>query len=129
MLDGHEEKEYGEHKYDDNHDRTSDCKYGCGCWMGPCRSGGPAGLDPRGDCPNNPKDGVLLGGHSDYNLVVEARINNLERQLYKAQTQLKAVAPGELKLAEELATTKMKLINLQSRLVGWRDFLGDVDLE
>lgn len=32
---------------------TSDCVYGCGCWMGPCRSGGP--VDPFGMCPKNPR--------------------------------------------------------------------------
>jgi len=46
-------KEFGPHKYAD-HDGTSDCKYGCGCWMGPSRSGGK--VDPFGPCPNNPKE-------------------------------------------------------------------------
>ena len=32
---------------------TSDCAYGCGCWAGPARSGGPAGVDPFGKCPGN----------------------------------------------------------------------------
>lgn len=30
------------------------CKYGCGCWAGPFRSGGK--VDPFGPCPNNPKE-------------------------------------------------------------------------
>jgi hypothetical protein len=30
---------------------TSDCSNGCGCWMGPARSGGPDGVDPFGPCP------------------------------------------------------------------------------
>ena len=42
---------FGNHRFAD-HDGTSDCKYGCGCWMGPSRSGGP--VDPGGRCPNNP---------------------------------------------------------------------------
>lgn len=33
-------------------DGTSDCAYKCGCWMGPCASGGP--VDPFGPCPKNP---------------------------------------------------------------------------
>jgi len=45
-------KKFGKHKYAE-HDGTSDCEYGCGCWMGPCRSGGK--VDPFGPCPNNPK--------------------------------------------------------------------------
>ena len=32
---------------------TSDCEYGCGCWMGQSRSGGPDGVDPFGPCPGN----------------------------------------------------------------------------
>jgi len=45
-------KKFGKHKYAD-HDGTSDCEYGCGCWMGPSRSGGK--VDPFGPCPNNSK--------------------------------------------------------------------------
>lgn len=48
-------KEFGPHKYAD-HDGTSDCQYGCGCWMGPSRSGGK--VDPFGACPNNIKNRV-----------------------------------------------------------------------
>ena len=33
---------------------TSDCEYGCGCWTGGTRSGGPEGVDPFGECPNHP---------------------------------------------------------------------------
>lgn len=40
----------GGHKYDK--DGTSDCAFGCGCWMGGTRSGGS--VDPFGKCPNNP---------------------------------------------------------------------------
>ena len=42
----------GKHKYAD--DGTSDCAHGCGCWMGPFRSGGPDGIDPFGKCPKAP---------------------------------------------------------------------------
>ena len=35
--------------------KTVDCKYGCGCSMGPWKSSGPPGVDPWGPCPNNPK--------------------------------------------------------------------------
>jgi len=45
----------GGHVYDA--DGTSDCHNGCGCWMGPYRSGGPEGIDPAGACPNAPKHG------------------------------------------------------------------------
>jgi hypothetical protein len=42
------------HKYDSDGTFTVDCAYGCGCWMGPSRSGGPDGLDPFGECPKAP---------------------------------------------------------------------------
>lgn len=42
-----------EHYYPDE-DGTSDCQFGCGCWMGPSRSGGPDGVDPFGHCPAAP---------------------------------------------------------------------------
>ena len=42
---------FGPHGYAD-HDGTSDCSHGCGCWAGPCRSGGS--VDPLGPCPMNP---------------------------------------------------------------------------
>lgn len=42
---------FGPHSYG-AHDGTSDCAYGCGCWMGPYRSNGP--VNPFGPCPNNP---------------------------------------------------------------------------
>lgn len=35
---------------------TSDCSYGCGCWMGSSRSGGPKGVDPFGACPKAPAE-------------------------------------------------------------------------
>jgi hypothetical protein len=33
---------------------TSNCLYGCRCWAGGSRSGGPDGLDPFGECPKHP---------------------------------------------------------------------------
>lgn len=38
---------------------TSNCSYGCGCWFGPYRSGGP--VSPFGPCPRNPKAKVKEG--------------------------------------------------------------------
>ena len=43
--------EFGSHDYE-NFDGTSNCKHGCGCWMGSSRSGGP--VNPFGACPANP---------------------------------------------------------------------------
>jgi len=33
---------------------TSNCAFGCECWMGRTNSGGPRGTDPFGKCPKNP---------------------------------------------------------------------------
>ena len=43
---------FGSHNFIGMYDFTSDCEHGCGCWMGPSRSGGP--VNPWGACPNNP---------------------------------------------------------------------------
>ena len=105
---GHGYKEYGGHQYTDD-TGTSDCEHGCGCWVGPYRSGGPSGLDPFGTCPKNPTDGTLLGGNADYDNVVTWRIRNLASKLDSAEQAVKAVAPGEAKLADELRSTKAEL--------------------
>lgn len=49
------------HRYPDP-DGTSNCTHGCGCWMGPYRSGGPDGVDPFGECPKAPpvRDHLVL---------------------------------------------------------------------
>jgi hypothetical protein len=48
-----DKNKFGSHEWIGPEDATSDCKYGCGCWMGPSRSGGP--VNPWGACPNNRK--------------------------------------------------------------------------
>jgi hypothetical protein len=123
MPNGHGPKEYGGHKYA-KHDGTSDCEHGCGCWMGPARSGGPTGLDPGGTCPKNPKDGKLLGGQADYDHVVTQRIEDLRSRLYKAEDQLKSVKPGELELAKQLASTKQELYAKNQLLSELRRLIG-----
>ena len=35
---------------------ATSCRFGCGCWSGPTRSGGPAGVNPLGPCPKNLPD-------------------------------------------------------------------------
>ena len=46
-------KLFGPHDYK-NLPMTSDCEFGCGCWMGQTRSGGP--INPFGACPKNPNN-------------------------------------------------------------------------
>ena len=109
MPNGYSHKEYGEHKY--SYDGTSDCKHGCGCWMGPTLSGGPTGLDPFGTCPKNPKDGKFLGGTADYDYVVTKRIQILSSCLQKAEDLLRQVSPSKTELANELARRKTELVD------------------
>ncbi|MCX6786909.1 MAG: hypothetical protein NTY93_00040 [Candidatus Kaiserbacteria bacterium] len=109
MPNGHSKKEYGKHEYP-NQEGTSDCRFDCGCWAGPARSGGPLGLDPFGACPGNPKDGQLLGGKDDYENVVTYRILDLESRVYEAEELLKKVSPSKIKLAETLDREQGKLI-------------------
>jgi len=123
MPNGHGSKEYGPHKYAD-HDGTSDCEYGCGCWAGSTNSGGPLGLDPLGGkCPGNPTDGKFLkdqplaGKNADYEKVVKQRINELERRAYAAEEKLKAVTPSKAKLAEQLRTARTKAAQLECDLL------------
>jgi len=110
MPNGHESKEYGKHRYA-NYDGPSDCEFDCGCWKGPTRSGGPIGLDPSEDCPNNPKDGKLLGGDKDYDYVVTKQIQDLNTRLYKAEDHLKQMSLSKTKLVNELASVKEELFN------------------
>ena len=113
-----EPREYGAHQYDD--DGTSDCHYRCGCWTGPCRSGGPQGIDPFGECPNNPVGAERLEGDRDYRNVIERRIEKLEslvselrQQEYAAKlAQTKGVATDHLALAASLAPVTTFLIRV-----------------
>lgn len=123
MPNGHGPKEYGRHKYA-GHDGTSDCEYGCGCYMGPSRSGGPTGLDPFGKCPKNPTDGNFLGGKADYDHVVTERIKSLEIKLSEAEIQLKAVIPSKIKLTRELASTKQDLYEKNQIIKKIRNIIG-----
>ena len=84
MPNGREHRkldEYGSHSY--NTEGTSDCIYKCGCWCGPARSGGPLGINPLGNCPNNPLDGNKQSGKLDYEDVVIGRITKLENEIVR----------------------------------------------
>lgn len=107
-------KEYGKHKYEGT--GTSDCEYGCGCWMGPASSGGPIGVDPFGVCPGNPADGQPVGGNDDYDIVVTQRIRRLENALSEAEGMLESVKPSDIKLAQQLEKAELKIANLTNIL-------------
>lgn len=125
MPNGHDySKEYGPHKFDEDIHHTSDCKNKCGCWMGPARSGGPTGVDPFGECPKNPKDGKLIGGNADQDVVIERRIMKLESRAYKAEERLKSVKPSKIKLAEDFAAARKELAEKDRQLGEARRVLG-----
>ena len=93
--------------------------------MGPSNSGGPTGLDPFGTCPNNSKDGKLLGGNADYDYVVTERIRDLSSRLYAAEESLKRVSPSKAKLADELASLRAKLVTKSQIFDKLRYLIGD----
>ena len=122
MPNGHDNsKEYGSHEYGDK--GTSNCRYECKCWMGPARSGGPIGLDPFGECPNNPKNGERLGGNDDYEIVVTRRIRALESQSYAGKQAIE-------RLEEIRQTPKAKLLErvefLEEKLRKANDFFKNL---
>lgn len=126
MPNGHDYgKKYNGHKYP-NDDGTSDCENGCGCWMGPTRSGGPVGLDPGGACPNNPEDGEMVGHGIDHEIVVTQRIRKLESRAYAAEASLREVAPGAKKLTRKLREAKTQLNDRNHRLREIRKALGNI---
>lgn len=113
MPNGHDHnKEYGSHRYDRGD--MGDCI--CGCRMGGFSSSGPIGLDPFGACPSNPKDGKLLGGSNDYELVVNQRIEQLARRAHQAETRFRGVEPGAKKLANELRRVQAKLFKREETI-------------
>jgi len=101
-------KKYGEHNYDPG-PCFGKCKNGCGCEMASSSSSGPVGLDPFGTCPNNPKDGKLLGGNLDYEYVVNERIESLVWRLLNVEEELKKVRPNKRKLADALEKARLKI--------------------
>jgi hypothetical protein len=129
MPNGHGDKEYGKHKYSDGAGTTSDCKYGCGCWMGPSRSGGPTGLDPFGKCPNNPKNTKRSEGITDYDNVVTQRIKELESRACIAEEKLKKVKPSKQAIANELDSVKKQLSGAMQVLSQIRDVLARARLK
>jgi hypothetical protein len=95
------EKEYGGHHYP-NEDGTSDCSHGCGCWMGPSRSGGPPNIDPFGKCPCYPLNGERLGDNQDFEEVIRQRITELHACFNQAEMEIKTlkVRIGESKTGQ-----------------------------
>ncbi len=117
MPNGRKHKDYydyGPHEYPEA-DATFDCKYGCGCWAGPARSGGPAGIDPFGLCPNNPIDGQRQKENDDYEDIVNGRIQKLEREVQEGRRAIKLIEKArketKIDLAKRLKNAEKKLLN------------------
>ena len=81
-------EDFGAHRYSDP-DGTSDCLNRCGCWMGPARSGGPAGVDPFGCCPGNllvptpVSMGELISAKEVLDDFINARMDNYQKELHE----------------------------------------------
>ena len=123
MPNGHDySKEYGPHKYP-NVGRTVHCEHGCDCWIGASRSGGPIGIEPApyGECPANPRDGELVGGNADHEIVVTRRIQRLESELYsikiRAEKAEALVGSSNLSLSEELGKALRREAELKTQLL------------
>lgn len=123
MPNGHDyTKRYGSHKYDGG-DGTGHCK--CGAWMGDARSDAPIGVDPFGECPENPLDGGPTGtaGHE---IVVKRRIMALVQRVHEAEKALKAeegssrlldlIKPEALKIKVELDMANRIITELSEKL-------------
>jgi hypothetical protein len=102
MPNGHDYlREYDGHEYP-NEEVSSlrYCSHGCKCYVAAFTSGGPIGLDPWGECPNNPKGGERLSGNADYDIVVTRRIRRGEEAINKLARVSEPKRQLEAKLAE-----------------------------
>ncbi|MDD2731754.1 MAG: hypothetical protein PHI53_01005 [Candidatus Pacebacteria bacterium] len=113
MPDGYKDKDYGDHRYneiagDNEYNGKTYCEHGCGCWIDSFGSGGPAGVDPLGSCPNNPKDGILIGGQGDYENFIKQRIAVLEARLRDLEGRLIRVTPTKTALSERIVELERK---------------------
>lgn len=108
-------KKYGPHQYP-GRDGTLDCVFGCGCWMGPTRSGGPTGLDPFGKCPGNPLDGEKGNGNADYDRVITQRIRDLESENYQLKKDLEHFKPGKEELVEKIKDLQNTIGDLKRKI-------------
>ena len=111
--------DYGPHEYAD-HDGTSDCQHGCGCWVGPARSGGPTGISPFGHCPNNPLDNQKQSGNNDYEDCVNGRIQKLESELHKAKQFVRLVEQARKRTKIDLIK---RLEQAENRVANLKDIL------
>jgi hypothetical protein len=73
------------------------------------------GLDPWGECPNNPESGERLAGTADYEIVVTRQI----RAGKVAAANLQRVSKPKERLAAELDAT-------QAQLAWYRNFVHEL---
>jgi hypothetical protein len=133
-------EDFGNHRYA-SHRGTSDCEYGCGCWMGPARSGSKhAGVAPGGKCPNNytkelPLDfGKPLSNEQILFDFVNSRIQQLELKVIKLQKSDLLVQKAKksskidlLKRLDEQMAENNKLKNQVNRIKQKLQTIIDVD--
>jgi len=134
MPNGYDyDKEYGPHKYTRQHG-TSDCVYGCGCVMGPARSSSKVpGVDPGGECPGNPLDGVSADKYArtppdppaeaDFKVVITRRSRKLQLQAQDAEKRAKMAEEradkGTAVLQRERDAAVQTVNRIKGRLQAW----------
>ena len=141
MPNGREHLEYedfGSHKYAD-HEGTSDCAHGCGCWAGPFSSGGPAGVDPLGGkCPGNIKraptsSGRVLGEKEILDDFINGRIDFLSRKVAELRPYKTLVLESrkntKIKLQEEVVELKRELVKLKYKMGNMKEIANKANRE
>jgi len=91
-----DEREYGGHQF--NESGVCDCN----CWLNKHGSGGPPGLDPKGECPKNPKNGKIISFRVDLENVARRRIEKLNSQIHNLEEANRKLRE-ELKMAKAVA--------------------------
>jgi len=129
MPNGREHVKYddfGDHEYG-NLDGTSDCQYGCGCWMGPARSNGPMGVDPFGKCPGNLLDEKSLSEREIMEDFVNGRIAYLEKEIMHLKEfeilVINAKKSSSIDLQKELKKVQVHDAIQKNQLIRMKDSL------
>jgi len=110
------EQRHGPHDYGDE-PGTHDCKHECGCWMGPSRSGGPAGVDQFDECPGNPLPGMSLGNlAANTDFVITRRVRGILARMNTAEDRVRRTSKTKTKLAERIRELELENSNLMNTL-------------
>ncbi len=114
----YDEERHGPHDYGEFTTGLHDCKYGCGCHMASSTSGGPAGLDPFGECPGNPIAGRSLGNlAANTDFVITRRVRGIEARMNKAEDIVKRMRSPKKQLAADNEALKSEIRDRDNKLL------------